>query len=317
MNENLIHRNDALIDLAVLLGQQGDFHEVLRLVTHKAASLIKSDYALIMMLNPQTRQTLKTIHAVGDAIEEKKYHLVHTNISGWVFENNRSFLTQDLKKDQRFSRNLFKGLPIQSAACVPLRTEGIIIGTLLLLSKSKEALFSSEDLAFLEKFSAIVSPFLRNVQHIEKYFTSPVIAESLRIKYDACGLLGKSEKFLELLHAVDAAALCDVRVLLEGKSGTGKELIAKAIHNGSARNDHPFVAIDCGAIPPHLIESELFGHVKGSFTGATAARKGLFEEAHEGTLFMDEITNLPMDLQAKLLRALQEGEIRPLGSNAT
>jgi transcriptional regulator with GAF, ATPase, and Fis domain len=317
MNENLMSKSDILIDLASLLGQQSDYQEVLRLITQKAADMVMCDIALIMMLNPQTRHTLKTVHAVGTGIKEKQLHFVHTNISGWVFENNQSFLTQDLKKDDRFNRSLFKDIAIQSAACVPFRTEGVIIGTLLLLSAESKAVFQKEDLIFLEKYSAVVSPFLRNLDHLESYFISTGSAEALKSKYEVCGLMGKSIKFMELLHAIEAAARCDVRVLLEGKSGTGKELIANAIHKGSARNGHKFIAIDCGAIPQQLIESELFGHVKGAFTGATAGRKGLFEEAHEGTLFMDEITNLPIDLQAKLLRVLQEGEIRPLGSNAT
>jgi transcriptional regulator with PAS, ATPase and Fis domain len=127
--------------------------------------------------------------------------------------------------------------------------------------------------------------------------------------------LGKSQKFIELLQAVEAATRCDVRVLLEGKTGTGKELIARAIHKFSARCDGPFVAIDCGAISRNLIESELFGHKKGSFTGADYERQGLIMEAHQGTLFMDEITNLPLELQSKLLRVLEEGEVRPIGSN--
>jgi transcriptional regulator with PAS, ATPase and Fis domain len=129
------------------------------------------------------------------------------------------------------------------------------------------------------------------------------------------GMLGKSERFIELLQAIEAAARCDVRVLLEGQSGTGKELIARAVHQLSARNNHPFVAIDCGAIPEHLIESELFGYMKGAFTGATQDHTGLIEEAHRGTLFMDEISNLPFGMQAKLLRILQEGDVRPVGSN--
>ena len=129
------------------------------------------------------------------------------------------------------------------------------------------------------------------------------------------GLFGKSKKFISLLRNVEAAANVDVRVLLEGKSGTGKELIAKAVHKLSARNEQKFIAIDCGAIPANLIESELFGHVRGAFTGANYERKGLFEEAHQGTLFLDEITSMPYDTQSKLLRALQEGEIKPVGSN--
>jgi DNA-binding NtrC family response regulator len=120
-----------------------------------------------------------------------------------------------------------------------------------------------------------------------------------------------------MLHAVEAAARCDVRVLLEGQSGTGKELIARAIHQLSDRKNGPFIAIDCGAIPENLVESELFGHVRGAFTGANTARIGLIEEANKGTLFMDEIANLPLPAQAKLLRVLQESVVRPVGSNAT
>jgi transcriptional regulator with GAF, ATPase, and Fis domain len=322
MEQHLMHGNDgdrlyALIDLAALLGQQSDFQEILRLITQKAAVMFRSEFALIMMLNPQTRQTIKTVYKEGQGVEDRKYHFVHTNISGWVIDNNASFLTSNLLKDQRFHKNLFKDSPVKSVACVPLRTERVIIGTLLLLSADQESNFSESDLTFLEKLSVIVSPFLRNVQRLEQYFTSPRTRENLRSKYEAHGLLGKSKIFIELLHSIEAAAHCDVRVLLEGKSGTGKELIAKAIHHASTRSEYPFIAIDCGAIPQHLMESELFGHVKGAFTGAAAARKGLFEEAHNGSLFMDEITNLPIDLQAKLLRVLQEGEIRPLGSNTT
>jgi Nif-specific regulatory protein len=317
MDKKHLPKLESLLELASLLGEQTEFHEVLRLVTQKAADLTNTEMALIMMINPQTRQTIKTVYKEGQATESKMYHLVHTNISGWVIDNNASFLTSNLLKDSRFRKNLFEDIPVKSVACLPLRTEGIIIGTLLLLSVDQESLFSQDDLIFLEKFAAIVSPFLRNVQRIEQYFISPMAKESLRSKYEAYGLLGKGNKFIELLNSIEAAAHCDVRVLLEGKSGTGKELIARAIHHSSTRNECPFIAIDCGAIPHHLIESELFGHVKGAFTGAATARKGLFEEAHNGTLFMDEITNLPMDLQAKLLRVLQEGEIRSLGSNTT
>ena len=319
---NLMHGNDvnrlyALIDLAALLGEQSDYQEILRLITQKASAMVRSDFALIMMINPQTRQTIITVYKEGHGIEDKKYHYIHTNISGWVIDNNASFITSNLLKDPRFRKNLFKESPVKSVVCVPLRTECIIIGTLLLLSANQESHFSEDDLTFLEQLAVIVSPFMRNVQRVEQYFTSPITKESLRSKYEAYGLLGKSKEFIELLHSIEAAARCDVRVLLEGKSGTGKELIAKAIHHSSARSGSLFIAIDCGAIPEHLMESELFGHMKGAFTGAASTRKGLFEEANQGTLFMDEITNLPMDLHAKLLRVLQEGEIRPLGSNTT
>ncbi len=200
---------------------------------------------------------------------------------------------------------------------MPFLVEGVTIGTLLLLNKLNGNVFTKSDFLFIEKFAAIVSPFIRDVKKIQQYFITPLPQEALLKKYEANGLLGKSKKFIQLLQTVESAARCDVRVLLDGQSGTGKELIAKAIHQYSSRNHKKFVAIDCGAIPPNLIESELFGHIKGAFTGANFSRRGLLEEANGGTLFMDEINNLPIEMQTKLLRVLQEGEIRPVGSNET
>jgi len=317
MNAVTDNRCDAILDLAGLLAQQNDFQEIIRLSTQKAADIMDADTAIIMMINPQTRHTLKTMHREGSADKGNKYHFLQTNVSGWVIDNKAAFLSGDIHKDKRFHKTLFQDLPVRAVLCVPLCTAGIVIGTLMLLSEKPKFSFSEEDLVFMEKYAVIIAPFLRNVQQIEQYFTSPVVQENLRLKFEAFGLLGKSQKFMDLLHSIESASHCDVRVLIEGKSGTGKELVAKAIHGSSIRSEAPFIAMDCGAIPPHLMESELFGHIKGAFTGAAASRKGLFEEAHNGTLFMDEITNLPMDMQSKLLRVLQEGEFRPVGSNTT
>ena len=128
-------------------------------------------------------------------------------------------------------------------------------------------------------------------------------------------LIGNSPKFVECLKMVGRVATTNMPVLITGESGTGKEIVARAIHLRSARADKPFVAVNCGAIPVELIESELFGHAKGAFTGAERDRQGLWEEASEGTIFLDEITETNTLFQVKLLRALQEGEIRRVGSN--
>ncbi len=130
-------------------------------------------------------------------------------------------------------------------------------------------------------------------------------------------LVGRSPRFVECLKLVGRVAPSNLAVLVSGESGTGKEIIANVIHRRSDRAGGPFVVVNCGAIPSELIESELFGHMKGSFTGATADRVGLWQEAHGGTIFLDEITETGLNFQVKLLRAIQQGEIRKVGGNQT
>ena len=128
-------------------------------------------------------------------------------------------------------------------------------------------------------------------------------------------IVTRSPLMLRLLEQAGMGAQSDVSVLINGQSGTGKEIVAQAIHNASPRHDKPFVAINCGALPEQLLESELFGHARGAFTGAVSNREGLFQAAEGGTLFLDEIGDMPVALQVKLLRVLQERKVRPLGSN--
>ena len=128
------------------------------------------------------------------------------------------------------------------------------------------------------------------------------------------GILGKSEAIQKVFATIEKVADYKTTVLIQGESGTGKELVARALHERSSRRTKPFVALNCGAIPETLLESELFGHARGAFTDAHADKKGLFTEAHQGTLFLDEIGELPLGLQVKLLRVLQEGRVRPLGA---
>ncbi len=144
--------------------------------------------------------------------------------------------------------------------------------------------------------------------------TAPVPSQPASAE-EYAGMVGGSERMKKIFRLVSKVALQRHAVLILGESGTGKELVARAIHNNGPWRDQPFVPIDCGALPPTLIESELFGHVKGAFTGAAQARQGLLASAGSGTVFLDEIGELPIELQSRLLRALQEHEIRPLGGN--
>lgn len=310
-----VARLESLVEMAQLLQRQDDLGEVSRVVTQKSKTLLNADVALVLMINPRTRQTIKTIGQEGELPEHRDYHFLHNFLSGWVILNQSAFYTEDLVNDPRFEENLFQDTKVSAALCVPLRSENLLIGTLLFLRKRGAEPFSESHRAFAGRLAAVVSPFMHNAQKIREYFVSPVPPQTLISKYSACGLIGRSQRFLDLLQAIDSAARSDVRVLIEGESGTGKELIARAIHENSERHRKKFVALDCGAIPEQLIESELFGHAKGAFTGATEPHKGLFVAADGGTLFLDEVTNLPFEMQSALLRVLQEGEVRPVGSD--
>jgi DNA-binding NtrC family response regulator len=140
------------------------------------------------------------------------------------------------------------------------------------------------------------------------------LREQLRVRYGLAGLIALSPAMHDVLDLVERVAPTGATVLIQGESGTGKEVIAKAIHHASRRAERPFVAVNCGAVPETLLESELFGFTRGAFTGAVASKLGLFEEADGGTLFLDEIAEMPAALQVKLLRTLQSGEIRRLGA---
>ena len=143
------------------------------------------------------------------------------------------------------------------------------------------------------------------------------LQEEIKTEHNFEEIIGQSEKVRELLRKVEQVAPTDASVLICGETGTGKELLARAVHDRSKRKDRALVKVNCGSIPSGLVESELFGHEKGAFTGAMQQRIGRFELAHGGTIFLDEVTELPLDTQVKLLRVLQEGEFERVGSSKT
>jgi transcriptional regulator with GAF, ATPase, and Fis domain len=314
VTSSIINSED-LFEFTKILGQQTDYKEVLRLVAHTSSKILKADLALILMLNPDTRETVKTIYKEGQLIEPKQYREIHIHIGGWIVDSKNSFFSKSIQRDKRFTRGIFDKTPIKTVAGVPLVIEDIIIGALILLYRNKFSSSERQLIQSLENLAITATPYLRNTQKIREYFKLTLPESALITKYKNAGLYGKSPRFIEVLNSIEAASKCDTRVLLIGKTGTGKELIARAIHNFSSRANFPFVAVDCGAIPHDLLESEFFGHKRGAFTGAHSDHKGLFQEANGGTLFTDEINNLPLEMQSKLLRVLEKGDVRPLGSD--
>ncbi len=217
--------------------------------------------------------------------------------------------------DERFARRQSVVLNrIQSLMCAPLKLGDEVIGAIYLDSRLGGSLFSERDRPFLKVVASVASAAIEKAREYREIKEG---AEALRNEALAqsglSGMIGTSQTMLALFARARQVAETDSTVLIEGESGTGKELLARAVHDLSNRKDKSFVEVDCGALPETLLESELFGHRKGSFTGATEDSHGLFEEAHGGTVFLDEISTASQGVQAKLLRVLQEGEIRRIG----
>lgn len=306
---------DEIIEIAEILNHETSFEEMLRVISEKTLQIFDCDYVHISVLNPQTQNTVKTVIRDERMLNLTSLHLVNINISGWVLKNRRSFLSNNLPEDERFVKGLLKNCGIKSAIGSLLLTNDQPIGLLLILCNESGRIFTEEDVLCTEKLSSVISPFINRIEKIHQYFSCVLPENELLNKYSTLGLIGKGTRFVDLLKSIEAVARCDVRVLLEGETGTGKELVARAIHKLSNRSDKKFIVIDCSAIQDNLIESELFGHAKGSFTGAMKDRRGIIEEADGGTLFIDEVNHLPKDMQVKFLRFLQEKEFRPVGSN--
>lgn len=225
--------------------------------------------------------------------------------------------------DSDFARRILaEGL--RSGCCLPLISHNRTLGTLTIAS-FRESAFTSEDLEFLSQIATQIAIAVENalafgqIEELKNKLADEklYLEEEIRTEHNFTEIVGHSGTLKRTLQAVEIVAPTDSVVLIQGETGTGKELIARAIHNLSARRERTLVKLNCAAIPTGLLESELFGHERGAFTGAIERRVGRFEVAHKGTLFLDEVGDIPLELQPKLLRVLQEQEFERLGSSRT
>ncbi|WP_437274935.1 sigma 54-interacting transcriptional regulator [Sorangium sp. So ce375] len=200
---------------------------------------------------------------------------------------------------------------ILTAMAVPLHAGSLLLGFLYVDARQRPALFTPQDLDFLTAIGHLVAAALESGQ---RYRRMEALTEALGPGGTASELIGASEPMLRLKRQIQRYGASAAHVFIQGESGTGKELVARALHGVSPRAAGPFVTLNCAAIPESMVESELFGHERGAFTGAVGRRRGKFVMADGGTLFLDEIGDLHLSAQATLLRALQEGEIHPLGA---
>ena len=233
-----------------------------------------------------------------------------------------AFRLSDLEAGRQDSAAVMKGYGLESVCCVPLVTRDRKLGALYVGKATPDA-FSEEDVALLGHASAQVAIAVENARAYEELaHANAQLADEKEyfereLQREFAEIVGRSRALRKTLTAVNTVAPTDSSVLILGETGTGKELIARAIHKLSPRRERPFVRINAAALPTGLLESELFGHEKGAFTGAAASRSGRLEVANRGTLFLDEIGDIPLELQPKLLRVLQEREFERLGSTRT
>ncbi len=260
----------------------------------------------------------------GFMVDAVRYHNVEADdaealsrgIIRRVIETNEPILSIDAQTDDRLNRyQSVMDYNIRSILCVPLFhvSEGVM-GTLYVDHRGIGNAFSEADQTFLQAFANLVGVALVNARMYEQLEDKArYLQQQIERRYQLGDLFGQSDAMQAIYQLIERAAKSDIPVLVQGETGTGKELAARAIHYNSTRKDQRFLSQNCAALSPELLQSELFGHKKGAFTGATENHIGIFEEANEGTVFLDEIADASPQLQRSLLRVLQEGEIRRVG----
>jgi formate hydrogenlyase transcriptional activator len=244
---------------------------------------------------------------------------------GWVFTNRQPLLRRDLQREWRYpaeEQALADG--VRSYVIVPLVARDTAVGTLAVASR-QAGQYDDDDVSFLQSAASQVALAVENMKAFEEIASlkarlereNAYLQEEIHAEHNFAEMVGSSPALLEVLRQVELVAPADSTVLITGETGTGKELVARALHDRSRRRGRPLVKVNCGAIAAGLVESELFGHVKGAFTGALERRIGRFQLADGGTIFLDEVGELPAETQVKLLRVLQEQEFEPVGSSQT
>ncbi len=301
-----------LFELSQRINQINDLQQLLNEILNSAIMSINAERGLII-LTDETGDSYRTV--ASNLFKEKdttfSKSIVHTTL-----ERSKTLLSTDIRSDPRFKdADSIRRLGIHSFVCVPLVVPGRnrALGTLYVDQRIHVKVFSREDAAFLESFANLAAIAISNTHMMEQLLSENIhLRDEVGKKYKFPGVIGNSEIMQRVFHEATQIMDDDCTVLLTGESGSGKEVIAKAIHYNGNRRSKPFLAINCGALPETLLEAELFGSVRGAFTGALD-KQGLFQAAHCGTLFLDEIHHTSEAMQIKLLRVLQDKEIRRVG----
>ena len=310
---------ERLLELGKRVLAESDLDRVLTAALDGVIELCGAERGMILLFDPQGPE--------GEVVVETARNLAREDIERPEFEVSRGILRKVQTSGEPFwhpnvlddpalgNRASVLRLLILSVICHPIRDGGQILGVVYLDNRSVEGVFSEETAGLVASFSEFISLAARNAlerRRLQQHIGA--LAEELRGRYDFGAIVGQDPALLAVLKLISQVADSDATILIQGESGTGKELVARALHFNSRRRAKPFVPVNCGALPENLLESELFGHVRGAFTGAVADNPGWFERAEGGTLLLDEVGELTPPLQVKLLRVLENGEYSRVGS---
>ncbi len=309
-----------LIEINTLINSDySDVKELLRSIIESATALMEGEASSLLLLNPENNKLYFEIALGAKGPQVKQFSLnMGEGIAGWVAQNNRSLIVNDVDRDSRFFGDISKkiGFPTDAILAVPMRVKDRCVGVIEIINKVDGGKFNEEDLQWLEVFATQAAIAVQNARSFQKVRDEVyLLQDEIQADRGYHTFIGASKTIKEKLEIARRAAGTDSSVLLLGESGVGKELFAEQIHLHSPRSNMPLVRVNCAALPENLLESELFGHVKGAFTGAVGDRRGRFELADGGTIFLDEIGDLPLNLQVKLLRVIQHKTFEPVGGS--
>ncbi len=308
----------ALTEASAAINSTLDLDEVLAQIARTAASVMQAEASSVLLLD-RRRNTLTFAAAFGEqspALVGREFD-AELGIAGHVIRTGKAENIGDVSQNPDFFRGIDEQLRFHTVGLMaaPMVYKSEVIGVVEVLNRRGGGTFGSADLALLEVFANLAAFGARNAQaHASLQRENRVLRESVLARSD---IIGSSPAVKAMLRLADRVAPTNATVLLVGETGTGKEVLAKYIHNASPRAKKAFVAVNCAALPETLLESELFGHEKGAFTGAFAQHIGRFELADNGTLFLDEIGDISASTQVKLLRLLQERAFTRVGGTQT
>lgn len=321
--------NFLLTEIFRLIGKSLSSDEVFNEILHLLSELLGLNRGRIVLrgFGSTDKNTSKIIFAYGMTEEEIKRGTYQDGegITGSVLKTGQSMVVQDIDSEPVFLNKsvLRKNLPQETVAFLafPIKIDRRVVGVIAAHRIRTRNRSLSDDIRILKSISTLVGQILK-LENLIREKTEKLEAKNQLLRHALeqstakYGIVGNSDKLLRALSDLEKVATSSAKVLLLGESGTGKELFARAIHLSSLRKSQPFIKINCSAIPESLFEAELFGYEKGAFTGASTSTPGWFEKADKGTIFLDEIGELPLQMQAKLLRTLQEQSVVRLGGKS-